>query len=742
MATSSGRRGVWKSQTRRLEAVAYLLAAATGVAVIVYGFAEQRAAQAQRTSTLTLGTRHAREMADAVARQMEAIIGGVDLTLQYLREAHRHGRPEEFKAAVDVALHALEDSGIQGIVVVDAQGAVEYSSISDHQRGVFLGDRSYFTALAASADDPLVVGTPVRSRLLESWSFAVARRLKAHGDFDGVIVIGLEPRYFAGRLIDPRLAREDVVAVVHADGSYLTRSERLEQVMGTKAPPDRPFIGPTAPPAGVYRTRSPVDGRDRIYAWRRMEGGEVIALIGLDEETLLAPVDEANARALAQDAVLASLLLVFGGGLSVVLLRTARQRARLEESEARYRRAFEENSTLKLLIDPTDGQLLDANDAAVEFYGFPRALLLAKRLGELTPLDEAELAGLLAEAGQTGRRRFGLPQHLATGTTRQVELYCGPIEVEGRRLLFAVLHDVTERDAVLQRLKLAASMFAHTHEGIVYCDPQGRILDVNDAFVRTTGYAREEAIGKDFRFLDAGHEGDWASEAIMRALHSQGNWRGEVWNRNKSGQVFAELLDFSTIADEAGKVTASVGIYSDITSLKESERHLEQLAQRDALTGLPNRVPLMDRLRQALRSAERQHELLAVAFLDLDGFKPVNDRHGHRKGDDVLVEVAQRLRRCVRSADTVCRIGGDEFVLLLRQLASADEAVNVLERARREVAQPYHVGEMTISGVTASIGFACYPDDECDAERLLSAADEAMYAGKRSGRDQVQRATR
>jgi diguanylate cyclase (GGDEF)-like protein len=185
-----------------------------------------------------------------------------------------------------------------------------------------------------------------------------------------------------------------------------------------------------------------------------------------------------------------------------------------------------------------------------------------------------------------------------------------------------------------------------------------------------------------------------------------------------------------------------VGIYSDITSLKESERHLEQLAQRDALTGLPNRVPLMDRLQQALRAAERQHEVLVVAFVDLDGFKPVNDRHGHRKGDDVLIEVAQRLRRSVRAADTVCRVGGDEFVLLLRSLSSTDEAVTILERVRGEVAQRYEVDGVTIDGVTASIGYACFPDDAGEVDRLLSAADDAMYAGKRAGRDRVQRAAR
>jgi len=731
--------GGWRSDTGRLVALAYVLGLSTAVAVIAHGVADLRAAEARRADALLVGTRHASEMADVVARQMEAVIQGIDLTLLQLREAHRHRRPDDFEAAVRVAIDALKDSGIQGVVVTDALGYVEYSSLSEEQQGVYLGDRGYIVAQASSAADRLAVGVPARSRLLASWSFVVSRKLRAVGPFEGAIVVGLAPQYFAERLIDPRLSSNDAVSVIHSDGSYLTRNQRLEQVLGTKVALEAPFLGPAAARQGVFRGTSPVDDRRRLFAWQRSEGADLTVTVGVDEETLLAPVEAAIRQDQLQDSLVAGLIVLLGGGLTALLLRTARQQARLEESEARYRRAFEENSSLKLLIDPRDGRLLDANDAAVQFYGYPRQVLLGKRMEELSDPSEAELASFLAEAEESGRRRFAFPQILAGGETRQVELYCGPIEVEGRRLLFAVLHDVTERAETMQKLKLGASMFAHTHEGIVYCDPEGQILDVNEAFVRGTGYSRGEAIGRHLRFVDAGHEGGVTAEAITRALRQEGHWRGEVWNRNKAGQVFAELLNLSAITDEAGRVTASVGIYSDITSLKESERHLEQLAQRDALTGLPNRVPLMDRLHQALRAAERQHEILAVVFLDLDGFKPVNDRFGHRRGDDVLIEVAQRLRRCVRAADTVCRVGGDEFVLLLRSLSSTDEAAAILERVRGELAQPYQVGETLINGVTASIGYACFPDDGGEPERLLSAADDAMYAGKRAGRDRVRR---
>lgn len=720
-------------------ALSYALAAGTVLAIVLHAGASWQAARARRANALAVGTRHAREMADVVARQMEAIIQGYDWTLLQLREAYLRSLPEEFRVAAQVAVSALAKSGIQGVVVLDELGYVQYSSLGAGQRGVYLGDRGYFQAQATSGVDRLVLGTPAHSRLLASWSFVLARPLNADGRFVGAIILGLAPQAFAERLVDSRLASQDVVAVLHTDGSYLTRSQRLEEVLGRRAPLDRPFFGPSAPPEGVARFASTVDGRPRLYAWRRVEGSEAIVTVGVDEATLLAPVEEEDARALAQGALVAGLLAALGGGLAVLLGRAAAQRARLEESEARYRRAFEERSSLKLLIDPADGRLLDANQAAVDFYGFSREVLLSKRLSELCCHREAEVAAFLAEMAVAGRTALALPQTVASGAVRQIELYAGPIEVEGRMLLFAVLHDFTERDAMVQQLTLHASMFAHTHEGIVYCDPEGRILDLNAAFVRASGYSREEALGKDFRFLDAGHVREASSEAILRVVRRDGFWRGEVWNRSKAGEVFAELLDVSAITDQTGRLTASVAIYSDITSLKESERRFEQLAQRDPLTGLPNRAPLMDRLHQAVRAAAREHELMAVAFLDLDGFKPVNDRYGHRRGDEVLIEVAERLRRTVRAADTVCRVGGDEFVIVLRSLDSADEAATILERIRRELAQPYRANEVCIEGVTASIGFACFPLDAREAETLLTAADEAMYAGKRSGRNQVRR---
>jgi len=718
---------------RRLAVFAYALAIVTLIAVGSYWVEDEKAAATLRRRTLDNAGQHARQMADVVARQMEAILQGFDLTLLQLRETHRGGSAGQVAASVGVAIDALQDKSIQGLVITDAQGRIEFSSISRQQNGVFLGDRDYFTEQANAGDDRLVIGTPVRSRLLDSWSIPISRPLSHAGRFDGVIVIGITPAYFANRLIDPRLSQHDVVAVFHPDGSYLARNQLLDTVLGTRLSSALPFFGPQAPARGDLRLKAPVDGRQRIYAWQRVPGSTVTVLVGLDEASVVAPIESEIARSRRQLLAVSTLLLLLGGGLSALLLRTARQQKLLRESEARYRSAFDENSSIKLLIDPADGRIVDANEAATLFYGHSSDALLSMRIGDISCLSPVELGSFMAQARLHGRRQFNFVQRLASGETRQVETYSGPIEVRRRTLLFSVIHDVSDRHATEQQLKLAASMFAHTHEAIFYCDPAGCILDSNDAFSRLTGYDRAGATGKHFRFLDAGRQGPEFYTALWTALMRVGNWRGEVWLRNRAGEVLVELLNLSVITDQNGAASAYVGIFSDITSLKESERRLEQMAHFDALTALPNRILFDDRLQQALRSAARQHELLAVAFLDLDRFKPVNDRYGHQAGDDVLIAVAQRLRESVRSADTVCRLGGDEFVLLLRNLVSLAEAAAILHRVQEALSRPYRIAEEKIIDISASIGFACAPDDAEDAERLIALADEAMYAVKRRG---------
>ncbi|MBF0255951.1 MAG: EAL domain-containing protein, partial [Gammaproteobacteria bacterium] len=266
-------------------------------------------------------------------------------------------------------------------------------------------------------------------------------------------------------------------------------------------------------------------------------------------------------------------------------------------------------------------------------------------------------------------------------------------------------------------------------------DAGGYIADVNPAFSRITGYRRDEVIGRSPKMLSSGHQDAAFYARMWQSLRDTGAWRGEIWNRNKAGEVYPELLSIAAVKDTQGLISHYIGSFSDITHLKEREVQLDRLAHYDPLTSLPNRRLLSDRLRQALAHTRRAGKILAVCLVDLDNFKPINDQHGHAAGDQVLVETAQRLRDCVRDKDTVARIGGDEFVLLLQDLEWVEECDSVLSRLLQRLTQPIRLAEGAEVAVSASIGLTLFPQDGVEAEVLLRHADQALYQAKQAGRN-------
>ncbi|MDP1635618.1 MAG: PAS domain S-box protein, partial [Gallionellaceae bacterium] len=233
------------------------------------------------------------------------------------------------------------------------------------------------------------------------------------------------------------------------------------------------------------------------------------------------------------------------------------------------------------------------------------------------------------------------------------------------RGLIGLAEDITGRKRGEERLRLTAKVFEDALDGITITDKDGNILEVNAAFSRITGYSRDEVLGRNPRFLQSGRQDGHFYKEMWNAIAEKGFWRGEIWNRRKDGELLAELLTITAVSDEAGVVTNYVGIASDITLLKQHEKQLQHIAHYDALTNVPNRVLLADRLRQALAHTRREGSLLAVCYLDLDGFKLVNDTMGHEAGDTVLIEVTRRIKETIRGDDTVARLGGDEFAVLL-----------------------------------------------------------------------------
>ncbi len=282
--------------------------------------------------------------------------------------------------------------------------------------------------------------------------------------------------------------------------------------------------------------------------------------------------------------------------------------------------------------------------------------------------------------------------------------------------------------------RIATDVFDHALEGILVTDAKGTIVKVNAAFSRTTGYSAEEAIGKNPRILQSGQHDEAFYKAFWESIQKTGQWQGDIWNKRKDGEVYPEWLTISCVRDAAGHVQNYVAIFSDITERKRQEALIAYQAYHDALTGLPNRVLFKDRLEQAIAIARRRNgALLSVMFLDLDRFKMINDTLGHKVGDQLLKEVAQRLRDAVREADTVARLGGDEFTVLLPEISEVRNAEAVAAKILEATRRPYHLNGKDLF-VTSSIGVSVYPEHGKDAETLMKNADTAMYYIKDQGR--------
>lgn len=322
------------------------------------------------------------------------------------------------------------------------------------------------------------------------------------------------------------------------------------------------------------------------------------------------------------------------------------------------------------------------------------------------------------------------------GGRRWVESHAVPIAMKssGEIAHLAVTNDVTERKIANEKLQLAAKVFSHAREGIVITDAQGNIIEVNNTYCELCGYSRDELLGKNPKILNSGLQSVEFYDAMWQRLTDKGFWTGEVWNRHKNGDIFAIMLTISTVRDSRNDIQHFVALCTDITQIKEHQRQLEHIANFDVLTGLPNRALLSDRLHQNITSCQRHNRSLVVGFLDLDGFKEVNDKYGHQVGDDLLITLAQRMTKVLRDGDTIARIGGDEFVVILTDFEKVSDCEIVLNRLLDAASRPIEIDHYVIQ-ISTSVGATVYPQDASDADQLVRHADQAMYIAKQAGKN-------
>lgn len=297
-----------------------------------------------------------------------------------------------------------------------------------------------------------------------------------------------------------------------------------------------------------------------------------------------------------------------------------------------------------------------------------------------------------------------------------------------------MVEDISERKKNEERLHLSSQIFDNTREGILVTDVQGVIQTVNSAFIRITGYSAEEAVGRKPNLLHSGRHDEAYYERMWQAITDNGYWRGEIWNRRKNGEIYPELINISAIHDHDGEVSHYVAIFSDITRAKKNEERLRYLAHYDELTGLANRFLFNNHVELAISQALRKGRQVAILFLDLDKFKSVNDTLGHRAGDLLLREVAQRLVAGLRASDTLSRFGGDEFNAVLPDLESDRAAAEVAAKFIKALTSPFLI-EGTELHIGVSIGIAMFPQHGSNLVELSRAADAAMYQVKLAGRN-------
>jgi diguanylate cyclase (GGDEF)-like protein/PAS domain S-box-containing protein len=402
-----------------------------------------------------------------------------------------------------------------------------------------------------------------------------------------------------------------------------------------------------------------------------------------------------------------------------------------------------DTSSVAIFMIDMHGRITQANQRMCEMFGVPIDALLGSEYVALVHPSEREVSrnkmlALLASQIQSialDRLYRRADQTVFWGHLTGRQLF----DANGEKLgLVGVIADIDARKRAEEKNQLAASVFLHAQEGITITSADGTIIDVNEAFTRITGYAREEAIGQNPRILRSRHHPPEFYEAMWRELLETGNWSGEIWNRRKNGELYPELLTISAVRDEQARTKHYVALFSDITPMKAHEEQLTRMAHFDLLTTLPNRALLADRMKQAMTQTLRRKQLLAVAYLDLDGFKAINDTHGHKTGDQLLVAVANRMRQTLREGDTLARLGGDEFVVVLIDLPDVSSCEPMLNRLLAAASQPVREGDLELQ-VSASLGVTFFPQrDEVDADQLLRQADQAMYQAKVAGKNRFQ----
>ncbi len=699
--------------------------------------------------------RHARAFEDTMT---QSLLTTVHLTATILN----HEAPQHDLRHTEETFSALLKQApfLRSISLLDEHDKVT-ASTNPHNVGLILFTNSYLPT-ARPDDETVRIGEPWLGRDFAGGKPANAKIPVKADDLYFIpvaqtlrinrrkitLLIAYNPDYFINHFTQRLPVEQGRVEILRYDGTLLLTSDPALQ-----------------PGTVLDRTIQSIHGSGN-ESGRLAEDAEALKALSAFRASRLYPLlivarvqrDFALTRWRGESTTL--LASVIPAVLSVVLLTLIYLKRQLQRIAERteFERLQHINATVfdssqeATLITDIDGNIVSINAAFTRATGFMANAIIGHHLFELlTDNAIATYKGRLPQ--RPGHHTRGSPSgddSAASDMERiEVELRCSNGAVLWMEILSTpvldphgdlagyrrIARNITERRQSEEKIRLAASVFTHTREGICITDSNGVIIDVNDAFCQITGYSREEAINNTPRMLKSNRHGRAFYSTLWREVTENGYWHGEIWNQRKNGEMLAEMLTISAVCDATGKPRNYVALFSDITAIKEHEQELEHIAHFDALTGLPNRVLLADRLNQAMTQEHRRGLRLAVAFLDLDGFKAVNDDHGHDIGDKLLITIANRMKLALREGDTLARLGGDEFVAVLLDLSDVPAIRPTLTRLLDAAAQPVLIGELELH-VSASLGVTFYPqEEELGADQLLRQADQAMYQAKLAGKN-------
>jgi diguanylate cyclase (GGDEF)-like protein/PAS domain S-box-containing protein len=411
----------------------------------------------------------------------------------------------------------------------------------------------------------------------------------------------------------------------------------------------------------------------------------------------------------------------------------------LDKEHTLFRTLFESSNDGVILMSQSG--ITDLNRAAFDLFGVPATQALGELdLGTLQPAQQSDgrssteaLQKKIEESLQRGSQRFEWHFKALNGKEFPAELAIDVAHLRDNSVIQLTIRDITRRKLDENAMRLANQAFENSLEGIAITDANGDILSVNSAFTTITGYKVDEVVGHNPRLLSSGRQTRDFYDQMWHSIDEAGQWQGEIWNIRKNGDIYPQWLNISRVLDDHGNVTNYVGVFSDISERKSAEERILHQVYYDQLTDLPNRVLFTDRLNQVMGMARRHSDYhFAVMFLDLDRFKLINDSMGHDAGDQLLQQAAHRLRGSVRESDTVARMGGDEFTIVLSEITNPKHAANVAQKILDAFRPPFRLNGEEVY-VSMSIGISVYPDDGSNIEILLKNADMAMYRAKSAG---------